>query len=133
MPFASALCSSTALMLKKFTSLTKVSSNIQSTPLELTQSPPLRRTYTAPDLIRPIVIEQRAQASHTSTTFEPLPEHDDSHAGPYGVEAPLHWDLVVKMTEVTVAVKVDGEKEGCQKPAHDSAVDGENRAEAKGK
>ena len=91
MPFASALCNSTALMLKNFTSLTKVSSDIQSTPLKLTQSPPLRRTYTAPDLIRPIVIEQ------------------------------------------TVAVKVDGEKESCQKPAHDSAVDGENRAEAKGK
>ncbi|KAF1926998.1 uncharacterized protein M421DRAFT_93572 [Didymella exigua CBS 183.55] len=46
-------------------------------------------------------------------TFEPLPEHNESHVGPYGVEVPLHWDFVVKVTEFTVAVKVDTVKESC--------------------
>jgi hypothetical protein len=57
--------------------------------------------------------------------LEPLPEHDESHVGPYGVEAPLHWNLLVKVTEVTVAVNTDGEKESCQKPGHSGDIPGE--------
>jgi hypothetical protein len=47
-----------------------------------------------------------------------MPEHDESHVGPYGVEVPLQWDFVVKVTEVTVAVKVDAEKGNCSGPCH---------------
>ena len=39
-----------------------------------------------------------------------MPEHDESHVGPYGVEVPLHWDFVVKVAEVTVPVKVDAKR-----------------------
>jgi hypothetical protein len=42
--------------------------------------------------------------------FEPLPEYNESHVGPYGVETPLHWDFVVKVAEVKVVVKVDAKK-----------------------
>lgn len=38
---------------------------------------------------------------------DPLPEHDESHVGPYGVEAPLEWDFVMTVTEVSVAMKID--------------------------
>lgn len=50
--------------------------------------------------------------------FEPLPEHDESHAGPYGVEVPLHWDFVVEATKVTTAVRAGPDEKGCTGPAH---------------
>jgi hypothetical protein len=46
----------------------------------------------------------------TESVFEPLPEHDEMYVGPYGVEAPPNWDFVVT-TEVTVAVRIESEKE----------------------
>ncbi|KAF1835919.1 hypothetical protein BDW02DRAFT_578360 [Decorospora gaudefroyi] len=50
--------------------------------------------------------------SATVPAVDPLPQHDDVHVGPYGVEAPLDWTYIVIVSEVTVAVQVesDGEK-----------------------
>lgn len=50
------------------------------------------------------------------SAFGPLPEHQESHAGPYGVEAPPHWDFVVTVSEVTVAVKVEDKERNDHKP-----------------
>jgi carbohydrate-binding DOMON domain-containing protein len=36
---------------------------------------------------------------------EAIPHHDESHAGPYGVEAPPDWSFVVTVTEVVVEIK----------------------------
>ncbi|KAF2027055.1 hypothetical protein EK21DRAFT_115175 [Setomelanomma holmii] len=37
--------------------------------------------------------------------IDPVPEHHDSHAGPYGVEMPLEWSFHVTVTDVVVEVK----------------------------
>jgi hypothetical protein len=37
--------------------------------------------------------------------LDDLLNHDDLHVGPYGVEAPPHWDFVVTVSEVTVVVQ----------------------------
>lgn len=41
-----------------------------------------------------------------ASPFDPIPTHEDSHAGPYGVEVPPDWSYVVSVTEVTVSLKV---------------------------
>lgn len=57
--------------------------------------------------------------------FEPLPEHDKLHTGPYGVEAPPHWDFVVTVTEITTSVKMHSENESSQKLGQSVDVSGE--------
>ncbi|KAF2622310.1 hypothetical protein BU25DRAFT_425891 [Macroventuria anomochaeta] len=119
-------------MLKKITSLTKISSSTQSAPRSPSQSRFLRRTHTAPDFPKTAKIKEKVQTSRTGVKlFEPLPEHDESHVGPYGVEAPLHWEFVITVTEVTVTVNMDGEKGSCQKPGRSSDESGEVGSESK--
>ncbi|KAF3052385.1 hypothetical protein E8E11_011343 [Didymella keratinophila] len=108
-------------MLRKIGSLSEISSSTQTRPRSPFQSPLLRRIHTAPDPSKAGDTKEEARAARTDSTFatfEPLPEHDESHVGPYGVETPLHWDFVVKVTEVTVAVKIDAEKWSCTDPGH---------------
>lgn len=38
--------------------------------------------------------------------FDPIPPHEESHVGPYGVEVPPDWSYVVSLTEVTVNLNV---------------------------
>lgn len=57
-------------------------------------------------------VSSRQLTTNPDVTSESLPEHDELHVGPYGVEAPLHWDFVVKVTEVTVTAKADAEHDG---------------------
>lgn len=136
-------------MLKKIGDLTTISSSTQSTPRSPLQSPLLRRTHTAPELTKVEEVKEKHRAARTSglssflqnsnwklttipvAAFEPLPEHNESHVGPYGVEVPLHGDFVVKVTEVTVAEKVDAEKGSYVNPDHTGDVPGEISVEPK--
>lgn len=47
--------------------------------------------------------------SPVATTFELVPDHHESHTGPYGVEMPPDWSFVVTVTEVTVEMKSEPE------------------------
>lgn len=57
--------------------------------------------------------------------FEPLPEHEESHTGPYGVEAPLQWEFVVTTNKVTLSVKEDSKDEACRDTSRYGDVSGE--------
>jgi hypothetical protein len=39
--------------------------------------------------------------------IDPVPEHHESHTGPYGVEMPLDWTFHVSVIEVTVKANGD--------------------------
>jgi hypothetical protein len=136
-------------MLRKIGSLLRISGSTQSRPHNSLQTQLLRRIHTAPDLAKAGDIKEEARAARTESifsflsrkderltivlvaVFEPLPEHDESHVGPYGVEAPLHWDFVVKVTEVIVIVKVDTEMESCTGPGHGDGVSEKGSVEPK--
>lgn len=66
----------------------------------------------------PCICKAKKLTIALAAMFEPLPEYEESHVGPYGVEVPLHWDFVVKLTEATVAVNVDVDNESCSGPVH---------------
>ncbi|KAF1850596.1 uncharacterized protein K460DRAFT_400648 [Cucurbitaria berberidis CBS 394.84] len=60
-----------------------------------------------PNLGIPENPEYDKNEAQNASPFDPVPHHDESHAGPYGVEAPPDWNFVVTVTEVTVTVKAD--------------------------
>ncbi|KAJ4364464.1 Chromosome transmission fidelity protein 18 [Neocucurbitaria cava] len=57
------------------------------------------------------MLEESGQTLSSNTSFRSNAHHDDSHAGPYGVEMPSDWAFVVTVTEVNAAVKADVERE----------------------
>ena len=116
--------------LKRINPLTKVSSSTQGTPRSSLQSP-LRRAHTTIDLPNSVNIKEEVRTSRAHGMLEPLPEHNESHAGPYGVEAPLRWDFVVKVTDITVTVKLGGGKESCQQSDQNGDASAEVDVEGK--
>lgn len=38
---------------------------------------------------------------------EPLPDHTESHAGPYGVEVPLQWEYIVTVAHIKIVAEAD--------------------------
>lgn len=57
-----------------------------------------------------------------ASPFDPLPQHEESHAGPYGVEMPLDWVHIAGPTETRPEDGKDekdhGGREGqCEDPA----------------
>ncbi|KAF9693394.1 hypothetical protein EKO04_008680 [Ascochyta lentis] len=105
-------------MLKKVGSLAKACGSMQSTYRNLIQGPISRRTHTSSDSSAKATSDKEAKDTGGSVKVsDPLPQHDESHAGPYGVETPLDWDFLVTVTEVTVVVEMDNDNASCQKPA----------------
>ena len=45
--------------------------------------------------------------SQATSPLHPVLDHEDAHAGPYGVETPPCWSYVVIFTEVHAEVKLD--------------------------
>ena len=51
-------------------------------------------------------VKTGANPRRAVTTYETVPEHDESHAGPYGVEMPPDWEFVVVQISNVTAVAV---------------------------
>lgn len=65
------------------------------------------------------VVSRCRANNHVATTYETVPEHDEAHVGPYGVEMPREWEfVVVTVREVMVEVANDAEA----KQTKDTAV-----------
>jgi hypothetical protein len=59
-----------------------------------------------------LILRQPTDLSLPATTFETVPGHHESHAGPYGVEMTPDWSFVITVTEVTIEAKGGSEGKG---------------------
>lgn len=55
---------------------------------------------------------RNAEMVYIVSSFKPVPDHQEWHTGPYGMEHPSDYSLYVRVTDVTFQTKSDGNTEG---------------------
>ncbi|KAJ8111870.1 hypothetical protein OPT61_g5640 [Boeremia exigua] len=119
------------VMVRTTSFLRKIGSGTQHSPCSFLQHQLSRKIHAATDLTKATSVKESQSSCNSVLEAETLPEHVESHAGPYGVEMPLQWEFIVTVTQRSPEVEGCHEKKHCLETPRDDVVHGEGTGKTK--